>query len=231
MSATATAATGASPAHAHGSDPKRWPLGFYYLKSAVSAVKRGRPTPRIEFYFEGALAFDLRVDTENGTQFLLVDHLEALVDADGRPLNVDDMDDDELPRSSRPGFDLIVEAHEDDDDTGDDGQIKTSLFACEVPGDEAGVAAAIERVADLFGEINREAASGGGGSTAPTLDASITHWNERDGCTETERRYVDIVETRAAAMPVRGEPHDSTVRYSQCGRNVIFLVRTLLRRL
>lgn len=218
----------ATAAHAHGSDPKRWPLGFYYLKSAVSAVKRGRPTPRIEFYFEGALAFDLRVDTENGTQFLLVDHLEALVDADGRPLNVDDMDDDELPRSMRPGFDLIVEANDDDDDGGG-GAVKASLFACEVPGDEAGVAAAIERVADTFRELHSE--TGGGGKTTPTLDASITHWNERDGCTETERRYVDIVETRAAAMPVRGEPHDSTVRYSQCGRNVIFLVRTLLRRL
>lgn len=64
----------------------------------------------------------------------------------------------------------------------------------------------------------------------PTLDASITHWNERDACVETDRRFVDIADTRASAMPVRGEPHDSTVRYSQCGRNVIFLVRTLMQR-
>lgn len=48
-------------------------------------------------------------------------------------------------------------------------------------------------------------------------------------CMKATGIYNDIVEKRVGAMHERGKPHDSTLLYGQCGRNILLLVRTIAR--
>lgn len=207
-------------ARAQTSDPKTWPLGRYFWATLAYARKEQKICPYVEFFFDGTRHFTLRIDNLDPTQFLLCSLAEAdafLHPETGEPRVVDDSTpDDELPcsRWHSYGFDTIVD--DKDSETGE----TYNGFGCEIEGTQQGIGKAVDIVCRIFAETKKEKS---------IVDAVIVRWHEHEKTFETDRRYSDVDVDRVNTMHTRGTPHDSTVLYSQCGRLMLLMLRTVSR--
>lgn len=224
--ATSSTADMAKTNRIQTTDPKTWPLGRYFWATVLYALKNDKKAPTLDFYFDGIRSFSLRIDQEQ-TQFFLCSHSEsdAFYDAEtGELINIETASDDQLPSSrwENLGFDLIIDDDEEEDDIETkDEKKKSSVFACELDGKQDGianVAAAIDIVCKIYDEVRKKNS---------VFDAVVTRWNGKEY--ESDRRYSDVNEDKELTMHAKGTPHDSTVIFSQCGRNVLLLLRTMVR--
>lgn len=207
-------------------DPKKWPLGRYYWATVAYAMKNDLPAPRLELYFDGMRALMLRVDEDNPTQFLLSNYLESelfLHAKTGEPIDLDSVPEEQWPKSrwESLSFSLLIEDEEEE---------CGNIFAAEIKGNADGIGEAIDIAIKVFNdELERLNSLRPDGSQA-SLDAVVTRWDTREKMHESDRRYSNITENGVQSMHERGKPHDSTIVYSTCGRNVLLMLRTMERK-
>lgn len=168
----------------------------------------------------------LRVDEDNPTQFLLSNYLESdlfLDSTTGEALDLDTVPEAEWPKSrwESLGFSLLVE---------DEEEACGNIFAAEIKGNSEGIGEAVTVAVQVFNDELDKLNSLRPDDSAASLDAVVTRWDTREAMHESDRRYSNITDSGVLSMHEKGKPHDSTIVYSTCGRNVLLMLRTMERK-